>query len=161
MVRFYISQASSASVGDYMESLRGRILLAIREQMGVEMEELAQTVGEKLHGNPVQSRTGNLLSKVLTSPKVYESPGAISGTVTAQDGAKNVGLWLEKGISVPALTPPKARVFSFFGFNDQLKYSLGHRAFKVAPHAFMIPSLQEREPAILENIRQKVADAVA
>lgn len=158
MVRFVITPQAAAKVGNYMNSVRGRILDAIAVAMGEEMVALAETLAGKFDGDPLQSRSGNLVAKILSSPKVTETTGAIRGSVSGQDGAKNLLLWLEKGISVPGVAN---KLFAFVGSDGELKFTHGHRAFKVLAHPVAIPSLQQREAPIMEHIRQAVNDAIA
>lgn len=165
MVRFVITPDQAASVGNYMNSVRGRILQAIAEQMGVEMETLADTVAGRLEGNPITQHSGRLLAAVMRSPKVVETQGAIRGSVSAQDGALNLGLWLEKGHRFPNR---RLKLLEKSNKNNILKrlstdqlQELRTQGGSVKPYPFLIPSLLERESPIMENIRQKVADAIA
>ena len=165
MVQFVIKDQGASKFGNYMDTLRGRILQAIREQMFVEMEELAITVAEKFSGNPLHARTGNLQSKILESPKVVQTDGAIRGSVSAQDGALNLGLWLERGHRFPRMRQKLLEMSHKHNIlrtlTKQQILDLRTRGGSVKAYPFLIPSLQEREAPILENIRRKVADAIA
>lgn len=156
MINLVIDQASVDSVQSYVEKVRLRILDGIRTGMQEAMQGLAWTVADKLSGNPIVSRSGELLGAVLGSPKVTETPQVIRGTVTAEVGKKHLGIWLEEGTHVPAVA---GKLFQFTPPDGETVYSRGHRAFDVKPHPFMNPSLQEFKAPIMEIISARVAEA--
>ena len=165
MVRFLVTKESAASVDKYTDAVRKRVFAAVTEAMGEEMVTLADTVVSKLHGNPITGRTGKLEQAILQSPKVVDSPGATRGSVSAQDGALNLGLWLEKGHRFPGQRLKQLELSNKRNILKRLSVAqideMRSRGGRVKPYPFLVPSLEERETPILEHIREKVADALA
>jgi hypothetical protein len=155
MLDFFVDEASVSEVTDHLEQTRQNILAGIRVGMKEAMEGLSWTVADKLQGNPIVSRTGQLLGRILASPKVTETATYIKGTVDAELGQKHLGLWLEGGTDVPAV---KGSLFQFTTADGNSVYTHGHKAFKVAPHPFMNVSLQEYKPTILDIITAKIEE---
>jgi hypothetical protein len=155
-VTFQVEQRSVDAVESYLERTRQRILSGIRTGMQEAMEGLAFTVADKLQGNPIVSRSGELLGAILASPKVTETPQVIRGTVTADVGKKHLGIWLEEGTHVPAV---EGHLYQFTPADGETVYTRGHRAFDVKPHPFMNPSLREFKAPIMEIIQARVAEA--
>lgn len=157
MVELTITQASVDGIASYLERVRLRVLAAARAGMRESMEGLAWTVADKLQGNPITSRSGELLGAVLASPKVRETETQIRGTVSANVGGKPRGLWLEEGTHVPAV---KGTVFAFTPPGEETQFSRGHKAFNVRPRPFMNPSLDQYKGQILATIQARVAEAM-
>lgn len=156
-----VDPRSVAQVEDYLEQTKRNIFANVRKGMKESMEGLAATVASKLEGNPIVSRTGELLAHVLASPTVKETQRYIRGTVDAELGRKHLGLWLEEGTNVPAtIGTSKAAIYQFAPADDASVYTHGHRAFQVQPHPFMNPSEQEYQPTILDIITAKIEESV-
>jgi hypothetical protein len=158
MIAFEVDQASVAGVTDYLEQTRKNILAGIRTGMQEAMEGLSWNVADKLQGNPIVSRSGRLLGAVLGSPKVTETETYIKGTVSSMVDGKPRGLWLEDGISVPAVA---GVLFHFTAADGKSVFTHGHAAFQIAGRPFMNPSLQEYSPTIVDMIFAKVSEATA
>lgn len=157
MLQLAVDEASVAGVTDYLEQTRQNILAGIRQGMQEAMEGLSWTVADKLQGNPIVSRSGKLLGAILGSPKVTETDTVIRGTVSSDVGQKHLGLWLEEGFSVQAV---KGTLFQFTAADGNSVFTHGHRAFKVAPHPFLNPSLEEYKPTIMDIIAAKIGEAL-
>jgi len=157
MIGFIEETGSEDRYEDYLERARQNILAGIRQGMQEAMEGLAWTVADKLQGNPIVSRSGKLLGKILGSPTVVEKPAYIKGTVDSDVGKKHQGLWLEKGTEVKAV---EGKLFHFTTADGQSVFTHGHRAFRVAPHPFLNPSLEEYRPTILDLISMRITEAV-
>lgn len=159
MINLRLDPASVDEVQDYLEVTRTRILAAIRSGMGEAMQALAYNVADKFSGNPIVSRSGDLLGGILGSPHVSETNEVIRGTVSAigADG-KPVGLWLEEGTHVEAVD---GTLFQFTEADEGTFYSRGHRAFDVKPHPFMNPSLREMKQPIMDIIAARLSEALA
>jgi hypothetical protein len=155
VLTFAVDEASVTEVTDYLEQTRQNILAGIRVGMKEAMEGLSWTVADKLQGNPIVSRSGALLGRVLASPKVTETAAYIKGTVDAELGKKHLGIWLEGGTDVPAV---QGKLFQFTTADGTSVYTHGHKAFRVAPHPFMNPSLNEYKPTILDIIAAKISE---
>lgn len=159
MIQLQVDPASVSTVEDYVEQIRRRILLAIREGMMEGMTALAWNVADKMSGNPIVSRSGDLLEGVLDSPKVTETPEVIRGTVSGRSAdGKPVGLWLEEGTHVPAV---KGDLYQFTEPDEGTLYARGHRAFDVKPHPFMNPALADMREPIQNIIAARLEEAVA
>ncbi|MHB8303354.1 MAG: hypothetical protein ACYDC6_11035 [Acidobacteriaceae bacterium] len=159
MIQMTVRQPSVDGVVSYVERVRGRVLAGIVDGMRESMEGLAWTVADKLQGNPIMSRSGDLLGAVLASPRVQVYATAIRGTVSTK-GAKpgeNLGLWLEEGTHVPAV---RGKLFAFTPPDGETVFTRGHKAFNVKPHPFMNPSLQEYKAQILQTIADRVSEAL-
>ena len=156
MLDFAVDPNSVQDVTDYLEQTRKNILTAIRVGMREGMEGLSWKVAEKFDGNPIVSRSGDLLAHILASPKVTTHEGYIKGTVDAEMGKKHVGLWLEAGINEPAV---KGKLYQFTAADGTSVWTHGHKAFRVAPHPFMNPSLNEYRGTLLDLITQKIVEA--
>ena len=154
MLDFKVDQASVDATVDYVEQVKQRILEGVRSGMLEAMQGLAGTVADKLHGSPIVSRTGALLSAIEGSPKVTETDAIIRGTVTADVGAKHLGIWLEEGTHVPAV---EGKLYQFTEADAGTFFARGHRAFDVKAHPFMNPALDEFKAPIM----QIIADAIA
>jgi hypothetical protein len=158
VIQFAIDEASVDRVEDYLEQTRQNILAGIRIGMREAMEGLSWDVADKLQGSPIVSRTGKLLGAILGSPKVSETADVIRGTVSSDVGQKHIGLWLEEGTSVKAV---EGKLFHFTTADGKSVFTHGHKAFKVAPHPFLNPSLAEYKSTIMEIISQKVGEALS
>lgn len=146
-----------SAVPDYLDQVRLRIMSGIRGGMQQVVEGLSWNVADKLQGNPIVSRSGRLLGAVLGSAKVTESESYIKGTVSGMVNGKPLGLWLEEGISVPAVA---GKLYHFTAADGKSVFTHGHAAFQVAPHPFLNPSLEEYKPTILDIISQRITQAV-
>lgn len=156
-----VDPRSVAQIEDYLEQTKRNIFANVRTGMKESMEGLATTVASKLQGNPIVSRTGELLAHVLASPTVKETQRYIRGTVDAELGKKHLGLWLEEGTQVPAtIGTSKGVLYQFAPADGDSVYTHGHRAFQVQPHPFMNPSLEQYQPTILDLITAKIQAAV-
>lgn len=168
MLQFAVEEESVTGIADYLEQTRQNILAGIRRGMLEAMEGLSFNVADKLQGNPIVSRSGQLLGHVLGSPKVTETQTYIKGSVDAEVGEigpkgqrLHIGLWMEEGTNVPATVgTSKGKLYQFTAADGASVFTHGHKAFKVAPHPFMNPSLQEYRPTILDIIAAKVGEAV-
>lgn len=157
MIEFQVDEASVERVDASLERSRLDILKAIRGGVMESMEGLARVVAGKLFGDPIQSRTGALLAAVLSSPRVTETRDVIRGTVSADVGAKHLGLWFEEGTHVKAV---EGNLFQFTAADGASVFTHGHAAFQVAPHPIMNPSLVEYRPTILATIESRISEAV-
>lgn len=157
MIRLTLKQSSVDSVEAYMERVRQRIFANVRAGMQQAMEQLAGTVAEKLHGDPIVSRTGELEAAVLASPKVRETALVIQGRVSADIGQKHFGIWFEEGTHVPAVP---GHLYGFTEPDGETFFTRGHRAFDVKPHPILNPSLREDKPAILQIIADRISAAI-
>ena len=158
MLTFTLDPSSVDATVDHVEAVRHRILAAIREGMMEAMQGLAWTVADKLSGNPIVSRSGELLGAILGSPKVTETAEIIRGTVSSDVGAQHLGLWLEEGTHIKAV---EGKLYGFTPPDGKTFFTHGHRAFSIKPHPFMNPSLREYKSTIMEIIVAKVAEATA
>ena len=161
MIDFQLDRASVQAQSDYLEQVRQNILAAIRAGMAEGMEGLAETVVERL-GEATKTKTGDFAASILRSPRVTEKPDAyIAGTVTtATSKWRNLGLWIEYGIDVPAtVDTSKAVLFGFTAAGGDSIFTHGHAAFQVAPHPFFNPAFQEYFPTILDTINQRIFEA--
>jgi hypothetical protein len=154
----YLDPASVDQTQEYINQVRQRILAGLRAGMMEAMEGLAWNVADKLSGNPIVSRSGDLLGAVIASPHVSETAEILRGTVHADVGAKHVGLWLEEGTHVPAV---ENHIFGFSPTNGETVFTRGHKAFAVRPHPFMNPSLHEFEGRIIQILTESVEVATA
>ena len=158
MIALTLDPGSVEGVKDYLEETRRNILLAIRGGMQEGMEALAWDVADKFAGNPIVSRSGELLGGILGSPKVTETTEVIRGTVAAVSAnGKPIGLWLEEGTHVPVV---KGSLFQFTEPDGKTLYTRGHRAFDVKPHPFMNPSLREMKQPIMDIIAARLSEAL-
>jgi hypothetical protein len=159
-----VDPRSVAQIEDYLEQTKRNIFANVRVGMRESMEGLASTVASKLQGNPIVSRTGELLAHVLASPMVKETKRYIRGTVDAELGVKHLGLWLEEGTHVPEVRTNKQGgpvMYWFVARDGNSAYAPhGHSAFTVQPHPFLNPSLEEYKPTLLDIIAQKVQESV-
>jgi hypothetical protein len=157
MLELTVDQESVDQVVEHVDVVRQRILTGIRGAMQQSMEGLAWNVADKLFGNPIVSRSGQLLGAILGSPKVTETPEVIRGTVTADVGKKHLGIWLEEGTHVPAV---EGKLYEFTEPDEGSFWAHGHQAFQVKPHPFMNPSLREYRDAIYQNIANAIGEAL-
>lgn len=163
-VEFKVDPASVVEVGDYIEGVRARLLAGIREGMQEGMEALANVAGNNLQAITSGQRQGpgRVLSALLQSPRVWQNQKAIGGYISAYvPGKGDVGGWLERGTSVPAVQGAKGMMYGFYAADGQSVFTHGHKAFTVAPHPFMQPALDEMTSTLIEIIQSKVANAVA
>jgi hypothetical protein len=157
-VELVVKPESVDEVLEHVDVVRQRILEGIRGGMKQAMEDLAYNVADKLFGNPIVSRSGELATAILESPKVTETPEVIRGTVTADVGRKHLGIWLEEGTHVPAVD---GKLYEFTEPDSGSFYTHGHVAFQVKAHPFMNPSLKEYQTTIMQIIADSVAEATA
>lgn len=159
MIALSVDPRSVAQVEDYLAQTKRNIFAKVRTGMKEAMEGLAWTVADKLQGSPIVSRSGELLGHVLASPKVTETQRYIRGSVDAELGNKHLGLWLEEGTHVPAtIGTSNAKIYQFTRADGNSFFTHGHRAFQVAPHPFMNPSIEQYQPTILDLIAAKLQE---
>jgi len=156
-VRMVLDPASVDETVSYVEQTRERILDAIRVAMLEAMHDLAWNVADKMQGDPIVSRSGELLGAILASPSVSVKSATITGSVWSDVGEKHVGLWLEEGTHVKAVT---GKLFQFTEPDGKTFFTRGHRAFDVKPHPFLNPTLHESETMITDLIQQAVDGAI-
>ena len=158
MIALEAEQSSIDRVDASLERSSRDILAAIRGGVQESMEGLARVVAGKLFGDPIQSRTGDLLAAVLGSPRVTETKDSIRGTVSADVGNKHLGLWFEEGTHVPAVA---GTLYQFTAADGASVFTHGHAAFQVKPHPIMNPSLEEYAPTILETVEARISEATS
>jgi hypothetical protein len=164
MMRLEVDKASFDQAGDHLESIRQNILAGIRSSMMEGMQGLAGAVGEKLQGNPIAERTGDLLRAVLSSPRVVETDTYIKGEVSTTTAKfRNLGLWLNFGTKFPTKgnvdSYPKQFLHSFSPANSKSIAKTGHGAFRIEPTFFFTDTFEDYSPTILEGIFARIAEA--
>jgi hypothetical protein len=164
MMRLEVDHASFDAAADHLESMRLNILAGVRSAMMDGMQGLAAAVGEKLQGNPIAERTGDLLRAVLSSPRVVETDTYIKGEVsTASAKFRNLGLWLNFGTKFPAKgnldAYPKQFLHSFSSANSKSIAKNGHGAFRIEPTLFFTDTFEDYSPTIFEGIYARIAEA--
>jgi hypothetical protein len=164
MMRLEVDQASFDAAEDHLESIRLNILAGIRSSMMEGMQGLAGAVGEKLQGNPIAERTGDLLRAVMASPRVVETATYIKGEVSTTSAKfRNLGLWLNFGTKFPTKgntgAYPKQFLHSFAPANSKSIAKNGHGAFRIEPTFFFTSTFEDFSPTILEGIYQRIAEA--
>jgi hypothetical protein len=157
---------SLSSTVDYMQTVKQRILAAVRSGMAEGMELLAENTVAELYRSGIQRRTGVLEENILSSPRVTEDANVIRGRVTAKSLVKakggqpyynNLGNMLDLGFHDPAvgkepmhqITEPDGGTF----------WARGHVAFDVKPHPFFRRAVEVSESPIMELIRSRVSRA--
>ncbi len=156
MITAQVQQQSVSAVNAYFDQTKQRIFAAVREGVAEGTEQLSWTIADKLQGNPIVSRSGELLGAVLNGVRLRETANAIQGSVFPDTGRKNLAQWLEEGTSIPGV---QGKLMAFFSAAmSGLKVIRSHQAFKVAPHPFMNTSLAESEGPIFDLILQKVTE---
>ena len=142
---------------DHLEQTRQSILGGIREAIDQGMHQLAEDVAAKLHGDPINTRTGDLLDAVLRSPRVFSTDTAIIGEVTTQSAKwRNKGLWLEFGTHMPT----KGRGLPMYPRQFLLTRSaVSGSGYRIEPKPFFNPTAQADFPTIIDNIQAKIAEA--
>ena len=149
-------------LADYLTLTRDRILAGARQGMVEAVGKLSEDVASKLHGNPIQSRTGDLEDAVLHGTRVLPSnpapeTQAVIGIVTTSTGKfRNKGLWFEFGTRFPQ----KGK-----GLGNYPTQLLRHRAandrsgYRIAPKPFFNVTVQEDYPTLIDLIQARIADA--
>jgi hypothetical protein len=137
---------------EYIEEVKLRAIEGATLGMGEAMDDL----GNAAAGN-APKRTGELASIIARSPRVIATQRFIKGTVSANKGGRNVGLWQEFGIHVPAVAN---KLMVFVAPGGQVVFTRGHKAFHIPGHPFMNPTLQERKARIIETIANGIREAV-
>jgi hypothetical protein len=183
MLQIVIEQSSVDNVTAYLERVKEKIFVNMREAMTESMEQLAEVAVQKMSAAGIVSRTGDLVENILSSPTVTETADAIRGTVAAEGSitlggrrSKHIGLWMEEGYHVPAVKladTANRRYYKKYGHAFALKkafqfspsgggapvWASGHAAFDVRPHPFMNPAIREMKSPIFDLIQQRVAEA--
>ncbi len=175
MLELRLEQRSVDATGEYLERVKLRIFAKMQEGMQEAMEGLAAEAVSQAEAAGIHSRSGQLFESILDSPRVKDAPEFVRGTVSAEKGAKHVGLWMEEGYSVPAVKlsdsgqrrrfnrSPRAgflhRAFKFTASDGAVVWAAGHKAFTVAPHPFMNRAIQAFKAPIMDIIRERVAEA--
>lgn len=156
MIDLNVDAASVERVDAHLQSVRDRLLQGIRTGMLDAMVGLAATVADKLHGDPIHTRTGALLAAVMASPRVMVTETSVRGMVSSNVDGKPLGSWLEDGVHEPATT----KLLKFMGRDGSMVFSRGHRQFYEMGKPFLMPSLEESKQKIFETIRDSALQAV-
>jgi hypothetical protein len=164
MIRLEVDQPSFDAATDHLEAMRLNILAGICSGMMEGMQMFAGTVAEKLQGNPIQSRTGDLLNTILKSPRVVQTDTYIKGEVSTAGGKfRNLGIWLNFGTKFPVKgnlsAYPSQFLHSFKPSNRSSIAQRGHGAFRIEPTFFFTDAFDETLPDILSIINQRIAEA--
>jgi hypothetical protein len=161
MIQFYVEPRSIDQVESYLEQVRLRILSAIREGMMQSMQGLAGVVASKLHGDPIQSHSGELSTAVLASPRVKESSTVIRGSVSADVGQKHFGIWFDYGTAYPRQGVAGEGGRKHLSHGRLGEYLRSRMGLRMAPHPIMNPSLEQYKANILATISDRVTEAMA
>ncbi len=164
MLQIIVEQRSVDTAVEYVERVKQRIFQKMREGMQEAMEGLAAEAVSQASGAGIQSRTGQLFTDILSSPRVKETAELIIGTVDAQSemtsGGRKfrgyLGTALDEGFHVKAV---EGKLFQFTAANSSTLYSMGHTAFGVSPHPFLRQAKEVFSAPIMEIIASRVAEA--
>lgn len=138
----------------YLRTQQEKILAGLRGGMDLAMDGLAAVAA----GN-APFRTGDLRANIEKSPKVTETKKVIRGTVSAKEPGKlSLGNWLELGIKEPAVN---GDLMVFTPPGGDTVFTSSHKAFQIAGHPFMGPSLHEYESQIFDILDASVQEATS
>ena len=160
-----VDQKSVDATVDYMETVKQRILAAVRTGMAEGMELLAANTVAEMAAAGIQNRTGALAANILSSPRVTEDSNVIRGRVTAMSEVKakgggmylsNLGNILDIGAIEPAVESPMHQIAEPDGGTF---WARGHVAFDIKPHPFFRRAVEVSESPIMDIIRARVAEA--
>lgn len=136
----------------FLEDRGERVVAAIRAQMGLaELDLLAYIKDEKLSGQVLNQRTGNLKNSGFI--ETGESAGTVTGFVgfgrtVPYAAAQNYGAYI----------PEVSGKLMVFEVGAQTIFTMRRRAFDLPARNFMESSLEERTPAITEGFRKAIAE---
>lgn len=176
MLNVIIEQRSVDSVLDYVERTKLRIFAKMHEGMQEAMEGLAGETVYQASAAGIRSRTGQLFTDILSSPKVSETAELIFGRVTMKSemtsGGRKfegyLGTALDAGFTVPSAVPEgrkidtrqgTAKVFEFMAADGESRFTFGHKAIHVKPHPFLHRAKEAYTAPILQIIESRVAEA--
>jgi len=164
MLQLVVEQSSVDSVVGYVERVKLRIFEKMHQGMQEAMEGLATETVSQASAAGIQSRTGQLFTDILNSPRVKETAELITGTVNAKSemtvGGRKfkgyLGTALDEGFHVTAV---EGKLFQFTAAGSDTFFSVGHTAFDVQPHPFMRQAKEAFTAPIMEIIAARVAEA--
>lgn len=138
----------------YILKTQEKILAGLRGGMDLAMDGLANVAA----GN-APHRTGDLSANIRKSGKVTETKKVIRGTVSAKEPGKlSLGNWLELGIKEPAVN---GDLMVFTPPGGDMVFTSKHKAFQIAAHPFMGPSLHEYESQIFDILDASVKESAS
>jgi hypothetical protein len=147
-LKMYVQEESVSSVQAHARDYGKRILRAIKLGMREGMDFLADTVAGLIH-----SRSGQTAASVRHGVRVTETPTQIIGRIgTGFVGSEPRGVWLERGVNVPAVS---GKLMVFQGTSG-LVFIRRHAAFRVAARPVFNPSLQALKGHIMTGIQNRM-----
>jgi hypothetical protein len=162
MIRFELNN-SQVGVAEYLEAAGENAQAALREGMMRAMLKLARYIGEqKLSGQVLKVRSGNLRRAVMGSAKVDVSDTAVTGSVST-DPSSWYGRVQEYGAHIPEVSG-KLMVFPFPGVPAKTMrdviFTMHRRAFDLPARPFMQTALEEQTQMVVDELSQAVAQAM-
>jgi phage gpG-like protein len=132
----------------------GRVFNALQERMVIEMGRLANYVkAEKLSGQVLHNRTGNLRNSVFSNVEVTGTQ--IVGTVDVSMPAAMYGAAHEFGAHIPERRPVNARALHWIGSGGDV-FAMRASAFDLPERPFMAPSLDENQEQITAGLQASI-----
>jgi hypothetical protein len=147
------ASALKARLNGTAAAVFARVQVEVVRQTGMLAEYIKR---EKLSGQVLKNRTGNLRNSVF--PSMESSGSQIIGTV-AVDNTAPYGRYQEYGAQIPERVPVKAKALRWYVGGSPV-FAMRARAFTLLPRPFMRPSLDEKAPSITAAIRQSVNEAI-
>ena len=154
MLKFEIAGDGQTAI-QYIYTAKDRALRGIRTGMRQGMVGLAgYIVAQKLSGQVLNRGTGRLADAVIESPRVWQGPDYIKGSVNAKPkGMPNEGYWQEFGTKAI-----EGELMRMALTADTYTFTRRRRA--VGPRPFMNPSLAEYKSQILGLLAENLERAM-
>jgi hypothetical protein len=147
-LKLFVKQESVAEVQSSVRDFGRRVIRAILFGMREAMDMLGAAVAGKIH-----SRTGKTAASVLQGVRATETTALVVGRIgTGFVGAKPVGIWLERGTSVPSVS---GKLMVFEGINGTV-FTRKHAAFRVPARPVFNPTLQGLKEEITARIQARM-----
>jgi len=153
----FTARVDAASAIAKLNALQSKLRAGVREAVEEDAARLLALVCDKLSGEVLNARTGNLLRSI-------RSETSDNGARVFSDGSVPYARIQEYGgrVSVPAIEPvnAKALAFAYDGRMVFAKRTAAH-AVDIPERSYLRASLDEFAPAFLDDIRKLVAEALA
>jgi hypothetical protein len=146
-----------------VENLRAnsdKILAALMDELNSLMLQLQSTiVGEKLHGQVLQQRTGKLAASIRVVPATL-SGTELSASVEGGGGPAYYGKFLEYGTEPYDIVPVNAKALAFMMNGEMVFTRLVHHP-GLPERSFMRSSLDEFQETIVQSLQATLTAAVS
>lgn len=154
----FTATVDASALKNRLDRTASATLTGIRARLEIETGGLANYIkAEKLSGQVLQNRTGNLRNSVFYT--VSASGAQFIGTVDVSMPAAKYGAAHEFGAHIPERVPVRAKALHWISPGGGSVFAMRASAFDLPQRSFMRTGLQDREAQITAGLQESINEA--